>query len=129
MNFQDFSKEVAQANKIAYSSKAEHKMQRYQDQFLKQFLDHIKTYASYGLKTIRVNLYVLGKNMLFSSSSLKEDLQDNIDNRLVQYLVQYFYDFLKDYYFVYSTGAHYYEFIDGIRFECTEDKNVIIVNL
>lgn len=125
MNFQDFSKEVAQANKIAYSSEAERKMQRYQDQFLKQFLDHIKTYASYGLKTIRVNLYVLGKNMLFSSSSLKEDLQDNIDNRLVQY----FYDFLKDYYFVDSTGAHYYEFVDGIRFERTEDKNVIVVNL
>lgn len=125
MNFQDFSKEVVEANKIAYSSEAEHKMQRYQDQFLKQFLDHIKTYASYGLKTIRVNLYVLGKNMLFSSSSLKEDLQDNIDNRLVQY----FYDFLKDYYFVDSNGAHYYEFVDGIRFERTEDKNVIVVNL
>lgn len=29
MNFQDFSKEVVEANKIAYSSEAEHKMQRY----------------------------------------------------------------------------------------------------
>ena len=55
----------------------------------------------------------------------KEDLQDNIVNRLVQY----FYDFLADYCFLNSTGAHYYEFVDGIRFECTEDKNVIIVNL
>ena len=120
MNLQDFSKEVAQANKIAYSSKAEHKMQRYQDKFLKKFLDHIKTYAYYGLKTIHVNLYDLGKNMLFSSSSLKEDLQDNI----VNCLVQYFYDFLEN-----CKGTYYYEFIDGIRFERTEDKNVIVVNL